>query len=102
MVDPDGLALRTAYEYDARGNRTAVIDANGARSEARYDSADRAVWMRDGEGYVTRIGYNGRGLRTGEVGYVTRGDTDSLPAGGLPSAQAQDRRSTYAYDAAGR
>jgi YD repeat-containing protein len=33
VVDPHGLALRTAFEYDGRNNQTAVTDGNGARTE---------------------------------------------------------------------
>ncbi|HWI11583.1 MAG TPA: hypothetical protein VNU48_09660, partial [Burkholderiaceae bacterium] len=100
VVDPDGLALRTAYEYDARDNRVAVVDANGARSEIGYDAADRAVWARDAEGYVTRADYDGRGLRIAETRYATR--ASSLAAGAVPAASTSDRVSRFAYDGAGR
>jgi len=100
VIDPQGLALRTAYEYDTRGNQVAVIDANGARTEMRYDAADRAVWLRDGEGFVTAVEYNGRGLRIAETRYAT--SAAGLTAGSVPAASTFDRRSTAAYDAAGR
>jgi len=100
VVDPDGLALRTAYEYDARNNRIAVVDSNGARSEMRYDAADRAVWARDAQGYVVRFEYDGRGLQTAQIRYAT--PAAGLPAGELPAASTLDRTARFAYDGAGR
>lgn len=100
VVDPEGLALRTSHEYDRRNNQVAVVDGNGSRSEMAYDAADRAVWARDGEGYVTRIDYNGRGLMTAQLRYAANGA--ALQAGQLPAAGAQDRLAAFAYDAAGR
>ncbi len=100
VVDPDGLALRTSYEYDVRGRQTAVTDGNGHRLEMAYDAADRMVWSRDGEGYVTAAEYDGRGLRTAETRYATGGS--GLPIGALPVASGADRRSSMAYDATGR
>jgi YD repeat-containing protein len=100
VVDPHGLALRTGYEYDVRGRQTAVVDANGSRTDMAYDAADRMTWSRDGEGFVTAFASNGRGLRTAETRYAT--NAASLPAGAVPAASNADRHSTVAYDAAGR
>jgi YD repeat-containing protein len=100
VIDPEGLALRTAYEYDTRNNQTAVIDGNGHRTEMRYDAADRAVWMRDGAGFVTSIEYNDRGLVTAQTQHAA--NAAGLAIGALPAANAADRRSTQEYDAAGR
>jgi YD repeat-containing protein len=100
VIDPQGLALRTAYEYDTRNNQTAVIDGNGRRTEMRHDAADRAVWLRDGAGFVTSVAYNGRGLVTAQTRHATA--IAGAPAGTLPPANAADRRSTQSFDAAGR
>lgn len=100
VVDPQGLNLRTAYEYDTRGNRTAVVDAAGARSEMAFDAADRAVWMRDAEGYVTAATFDGRGNKLTETRFAT--PADSLARGQVPVASAADRSTAFAYDGVGR
>jgi YD repeat-containing protein len=101
VVDPNGLNLRTAYQYDARGNRIALIDANGAKSEIRFDAADRAVWMRDAEGFVISAKYDGRGNRIAETHYAQNGS--ALAAYAKPVANpADDRTSSFAYDANNR
>ncbi|MGB0371721.1 MAG: RHS repeat-associated core domain-containing protein [Opitutales bacterium] len=43
IVDPDGLALTTAYEYDANGNRTSVTDPRGHTTTFTYDKLNRLV-----------------------------------------------------------
>ena len=46
IVDPDGLALTSSYEYDERSNVTAVTDPRGVRSEFVYNELDWLVEQR--------------------------------------------------------
>lgn len=64
IVDPDGLALSTSYEYDMADNQTAMIDANGHRTEMEYDALNRLVLERDAEGNVSRSEYDAFGNKT--------------------------------------
>ena len=100
VVDPDGLAIRTTFEYDERGNRIALVDANGGRSEVVFDKADRQVWLRDAEGYVTGRVYDARGNLTAETRYAAQAKGVAL--GTLPAASADDRLTSFSYDPAGR
>ncbi|MCB9850768.1 MAG: RHS repeat protein [Phycisphaerales bacterium] len=43
VVDPAGLALTTAYDYDAVGNVTRMTDANGNASDYTYNALDQVV-----------------------------------------------------------
>ena len=100
VVDTDGLALTTSYEYDARGNQTAMTDANGHRSELVYDGANRLTWQRDALGRITTTEYNGRGQVTEQT---LHGQADlSAELGSTPLADANDRIVAMAYDDAGR
>lgn len=51
------LGVETSYEYDARGNRVALVEAAGTedqrRTEFSYDLADREIQVRDANGTVT-------------------------------------------------
>lgn len=48
---PDGSVSRT--EYDALGNRTAMVDALGRRRTYEYDAADDQTSARDPNGATT-------------------------------------------------
>ena len=100
IVDPDGLALRTVFEYNKRGNEIAVIDANGYRGETVYDTADRVVWQRDAEGYIVAFAHDGNGNKTIETRYAEKGG--SLPLGQLPPSSLDDQITRFAYDALNR
>jgi YD repeat-containing protein len=97
LVDPTGLRLSTRYEYDARGNQTALVNANGQRGETVYDAGDRVVWQRDAEGDITRFIRDGRGNKKEEIHYATRGA--SLALGQVPVPNGLDRRVQFSYDA---
>ena len=43
IVDPDGLALRSEYVYDALGNLVATIDPRGQRSDLTYPIFDTSL-----------------------------------------------------------
>ncbi|MCU7934082.1 MAG: hypothetical protein KZQ99_04275, partial [Candidatus Thiodiazotropha sp. (ex Dulcina madagascariensis)] len=100
IVDPDGLALRSGFEYDARGNQSAIIDANGNRGELVYDKADRLIWERDAEGHIVRRQYDANGNKLSEIRYVN--DGAALNPGQLPAAHGADQTTAYAYDARNR
>ena len=71
LVDPGGLAIRTCYETDARGNVTAVVDPRGARHERDYNALDWLIELREATsgtsdgapalGYSHRYLYDGNG-----------------------------------------
>ncbi|MES9977357.1 MAG: LamG-like jellyroll fold domain-containing protein, partial [Candidatus Thiodiazotropha sp. 6PLUC5] len=100
IIDPDGLALRTAYEYDARGNQIALTDANGNRGELVYDHADRLIWERDAEGHIVQRQYDANGNKRSETRYVN--DGSALALGELPTADAADQTTIFTYDALNR
>ena len=91
VVSRDALGTETHYEYDALGNRTAVIEAAGTtlerRSDYRYDDNNRLIEIRNAEGTVSRYEYDAAGQRTG-----------SYEAWGL----AEQRYTEYVYDDLGR
>ncbi|WP_299589288.1 RHS repeat domain-containing protein, partial [uncultured Microbulbifer sp.] len=43
LINGHATANTTRYEYDAAGNRTAVIDARGARTDYHYDAQGRVI-----------------------------------------------------------
>lgn len=45
--DPDGLALTTSFEYDARGNDIRRVDARGFDTLRLYDEADQIIVERN-------------------------------------------------------
>ncbi|WP_346837593.1 DUF6531 domain-containing protein [Microbulbifer sp. SAOS-129_SWC] len=57
VSETSALDVVTAYEYDERGNRTAVIEAQGTPDERStlysYDTANRVTDIQDAEGVVT-------------------------------------------------
>ncbi len=59
------LGVNTGYEYDARGNRLAVIDAAGSAYERRtsfvYDAANRLTDSIDAHGTVTHLALDADG-----------------------------------------
>ncbi len=65
----------TRYEYDAMNRRTAIINANGYRSEFVYDLAGRMIATKDPSGNVTRFEYDVLGQQTKVItplGYETQ------------------------------
>ncbi|MBP9825615.1 MAG: RHS repeat protein, partial [Thermoanaerobaculia bacterium] len=86
-VDPEGLALTTAFDVDERGNVLAVTDARGVRHESVYNELDWLVETtqaasgansaNDPEGLAPALGYKTHYLYD-EVGQVIE---ERLPAG---------------------
>ncbi|MCO5167216.1 MAG: choice-of-anchor D domain-containing protein [Planctomycetes bacterium] len=50
VTDADGLALTTTYEYDPRGNLTAVTNPRGVRTELTYNALNELVSIVQGRG----------------------------------------------------
>ena len=85
-VDPDGLALRTRYAYDAQGRVQDAIDPEGHVTRTLYDMDGRVastIVDPDGLALTTRYTYDPAG----------RVETMVSPDGNL---------TTYVYDQAGR
>lgn len=100
----DALGQRTAFEYDAVGNRTKMIAPNGAVTEYRYNNVDRLEQIIDPEGFISKFTYDGNGNlirgedpRNGimEIKY----DARNLP---VEIKDAQGAVTSFAYDAIGR
>lgn len=78
---PGGAVTR--YEYDANGNRTAVVDPLGQRTEFVYDALDRVVQETDPAGGQRRYAYDAAGNL-------------------VETVAANGRRRTYLYDTLNR
>ncbi|MEO4031082.1 hypothetical protein ABH313_23880, partial [Chromobacterium vaccinii] len=83
--------------YDAVGNLVEFIDANGNVTRTAYDSQNRKVRERNGDGYVTTWAYDGAGNVTEQRVYAT---PVGLPAdGGAPQpADGACRVTKFEYD----
>ncbi|OEC32750.1 YD repeat-containing protein [Pseudomonas cuatrocienegasensis] len=101
----------TQYTYDAAGRLVMTQDPTGVRTYTFYDEAGRVSAQVDGIGAVVEYSYNAAGQKTQEKQYATLADTSTWFSGTAvtktlaqvrPSATANDRSTTYAYDAAGR
>ncbi|HLD68618.1 MAG TPA: DUF6531 domain-containing protein, partial [Pseudomonas sp.] len=109
-----GIATRlTQYRYDAAGRLTMVQDASGVRRYSFYDEAGRLSAQVDGAGALTEYRYDAAGQKTQEIRYATLVNTSAWYDGTTvlktlvsqvrPALDAAaDRRTTYAYDDAGR
>jgi RHS repeat-associated protein len=64
VIDP--LGNTTTYEYDELGRKTAEIDANGNRTEFRYNGRDQLIERIDPYGNSTRYRYDDDGRLTDE------------------------------------
>ena len=56
MISPSGAIRRR--KYDAAGQLTEVIDANGSATQYGYDNAGQLTTITDAKGAVTRLAYN--------------------------------------------
>jgi len=96
----DALGHRTEFDYDQRGNRTAVIDANGHRTEFEYDAAGRqtAVIFADGTRTISQYDALGRrAAETDQTGRTTSFEYD--PLGNLIAVvDALGQRTEYGYN----
>ena len=98
---PDGTYV--AYEYDANGNQTAIVDKLSRRLEKTYDALNRVIAIKDPEGNLSRTTYD----HAGRVAVLTSPN-------GFPSIHEYDGRGRlvkwtdpqkfswlYIYDGAG-
>ncbi|POZ60156.1 RHS repeat protein, partial [Chromobacterium alticapitis] len=92
------VAPTETRRYDAAGNLVEFIDANGNVTRTAYDSQNRKIRERNGDGYVTTWTYDGNGNVSEQRVYATAA---GLPADGsvpTPTASADDRVTRYEYD----
>jgi len=82
----DGYDRTVSYQYDVRGNKTAINGNFGYYTYYRHDAADRVTTVLDGNGPLVRIGYDGQGRR------------GSMESG----LNAVTSSSSYGYDGASR
>ncbi len=80
-TDPQGRTLQ--WEYDAVGNRTAMVYPDGQRVEMAYDAADQLATLTDFAGRAHTWDYD-------PLGYIQA------------QVNPNHTRADYAYDAAGR
>lgn len=126
----DGIGAVTEQRYDGSGNviariayatpmtvvlpltqagvaaqlRGLAVLARDARMVSNYDGAGRLVYSADAQGMVTQFSYDKGGNLTQQVVYATLLDMSLVEQGRLSSVarSAEDRISSFAYDAAGR
>ncbi|MBL4706507.1 MAG: RHS repeat protein, partial [Flavobacteriales bacterium] len=58
IVDPDGAAIRTGYEYDDNGNLTKRVDPGSNEHHYFYDDSNRLRYSVDAVGAVTKNEYD--------------------------------------------
>ncbi|WP_340558538.1 DNRLRE domain-containing protein [Streptomyces sp. GSL17-111] len=100
VLDPDGLARRTAYTHDAGGEV-----ATETRTGAGGDRTERVTYERNGVGEVVRVT-----VENGAEDLVTtrtvddRGLTltETAPRGNVSGADPADHTTDFTYDALGR
>ncbi|OQS08061.1 hypothetical protein B0T37_22015 [Chromobacterium violaceum] len=83
--------------YDAAGNLVEFVDANGNVTRSAYDSQNRKVRERNGDGYVTTWAYDGAGNVIEQRVYAT---AVGLPADGSAPQPADGncRVTKFEYD----
>ena len=88
--------------YDAQGNVTQMVDANGHATELAYSSAGDLLRVVDALGRESTLGYDGLGRVTSMT--TSAGESWSLAYAGALVAQAEGPggwRQSYEYDANG-
>ena len=74
-MEIDELGLQTAYEYDSRGNQTALVKPDGTSLQVSYNEDDLPLKAIDAIGCVWKWSYNSRGQLTKRldgVGHETK------------------------------
>lgn len=105
----------TKYFYDAAGRLRRVEDPTGLRTHVLYDAAGRRIATIDGDGSLTEYRYDANNNLSRTVRYATRvtstalatltngaGVPQNVTIASLVSANAADRSTWNAYDAADR
>ncbi len=93
------LNLTTEYEYDASGNRVAVVDAEGRRTETTFDALKRVRALRSPMGYEEHASYDAAGNVVERVDARGIRWWSTFDALGRPTSEhVEDRLSTGAPD----
>lgn len=98
----------TRTEYDAFGQVVAVrelvnpVSQVWATTTQYYDRVGNMTARVDALGYVTTMSYDGMGNKTSVREYATATNIWNAQGYGLPVTHANDRLTTYAFDALGR
>ncbi|MCZ8384134.1 LysM peptidoglycan-binding domain-containing protein [Achromobacter xylosoxidans] len=98
----------TRTEYDAFGQAVAVrelvnpVSQVWATTTQYYDRVGNMTARVDALGYVTTMSYDGMGNKTSVREYATATNIWNAQGYGLPVTHANDRLTTYAFDALGR
>lgn len=99
----DAQARRTSYEYDARGNPNALVNAAPTQNHASatYNANGTIATSTDFKGTITRYTYDAKGNRTGVDHPAPLGDEsyayDSLSRV-TTATDGKGQRTTYTYD----
>ena len=97
----DAAGQTTRYQYNATGDLTAIVNANGATAASfTYDGFDRVATTTDSEGWTVAYSYDAAD-RVTQVGYPD-GTTDTYSYDKLDLASYRDRQGrvwTYSHDA---
>jgi RHS repeat-associated protein len=89
------LDLVTRYEYDPAGNRAAVVDAEGRRTQEDYDAFNRVTLRRLPMGYTEAVEYDADGRVIGKTDARGIHSRTTFDAAGRPTGEwIDDRLST--------
>jgi RHS repeat-associated protein len=104
VVYQDGLSHAITTTYDAVGNVTAKVDANGNRTTYTYDSRNRVETVKDALSHVTTFQYDDAGNRTVTIDPLNHRTTVGYDALNRVTTitDALSGVTTMVYDAAGR
>ena len=100
----DKADRRTQYEFDALNRQTAVVNALDGRTEYTYDSRDNLIALKDANNNTTTFEYdrNNRLVKeTRPMGQQTRYGYNSL-GNLIQKIDAKNQRTEHVYDDAGR
>jgi RHS repeat-associated protein len=95
----DALGNRTRYEYDANGQRTAVVLPEGQKSVSTYDAVGNLKTHRDFNGVTTQYVYDERNrLKTLDLPTDVDVAYTYTPTGNRQTVTDSRGTTTYAYD----
>ncbi|WP_338638622.1 LysM peptidoglycan-binding domain-containing protein [Burkholderia pyrrocinia] len=112
VVDPDGLALATCYDYDGNGNVKRVVDAAGGVTRYGYDAENRRICEVGPTGAIvlSRLDAEGRVVARTAYAIPNAGLLDDTVDPQSPSdlearvaaSPGRDRTVRHVYDVNGR
>ena len=98
VIDPNGVALRTRYVNDPRGNPLVTIDAEGRQFRRDYDDRDNPILERDPTLHVRELFFDRQDRLVKVVEII-----EDLPAPfRFPSEKTRPLEHTIAYDMLGQ